>query len=102
MQELIQRQDQVVVQLVQMENIQRQELLLVNHVQQDVQEIVIKQMENVQLVKQDMVIQVELARNAQEENIQLAEQKHAKIVMQELIRELEQVVVQLVQMENIQ
>ena len=101
-QELIQEQVQVVVQIVKMENIQHQELLHVQHVQQDVQEIVTKQMENVQLVKLDMDIQVELVRNVLEENFQLEEQQHVNLVLQEHIQELEQEVVQLVQMVNIQ
>ena len=80
----------------------QQVLQHVQHVQLVVMEIVLKQLENVIVVKQDMDIQMVFVLSVQLENIRQEEQQLVHLVQQELIRELEHQVVLLVQMVNLQ
>ena len=104
LQELTVLQLPLLVLLVQMDIILLEVLPHAQHVQQVVQEIVIKQQENVQLVKlvTYLIQQRDLVLNVKQELIQLVEQ-HQRVhhVQLDLIQPQEQVVVQLVQMENI-
>ena len=76
----------MVVLIVELELIHQQVHQVVRVVQQDVQELVLKQQENVIHAKLDMDIQMELVHNVQQVIIQQVEHQLVKLVLLALIQ----------------